>query len=120
MARVFWRVVKSNPPTIDDFLSYKRLGRPFRGNPARIREWDALSVFDELDIAVEFLRHGGSRHGAFLARLVVPDELDLAIEQTGANKNHYSIFESAETVFQWVDGEIIHVDADIRSVRRPT
>jgi hypothetical protein len=51
---------------------------------------------------------------------VVPDELDLAIEQTGANKNHYSNFESAETVFQLVDGEIIHVDADIRSVRRPT
>lgn len=118
MPREFWRVVKTNPPTISNFLSYKRLGRPFRGNPARIREWDALSVFDDLDVATTFLAHGGSRHGAFLARLTIPDELGWTIEQTGSNWNHYSIFEDAETVFRLFDGEIVHVAADIRSTRK--
>ena len=106
--------MKNNPPTINDFLSYKRLGRPYRGNPARIREWDAISVFDNVAVATKFIQEGGSRHGVFLARIIVPDDIDLRVEQTGANRNHYSIFDDAETVFSLWDGEAVFVDANIR------
>jgi hypothetical protein len=58
-------------------------------------------------------------YGAYLARIAIPSGLEVRVEQTGANKNHYSIFETAEVVFGFFDGEIIQVDADIRSARKP-
>jgi len=69
-------------------------------------------------VAKKFVQEGGSRHGTFLAKVIVPDDIELRIEQTGANRNHYSIFEDAETLFSFWDGEAVFVDANIRQQGR--
>jgi hypothetical protein len=99
--QTFHRVVKANPATVDDFKSYDELGRPpprdFLGDPARLRSWQRVSVFDTEDGARRVARASRNmRLGRYIAQLRIPvdqpERFDL--ERTGSH-GHYDVRASA-------------------------
>ena len=66
---IFYRIVRTNPPTEADFLSYEALGRPlYRDTPELRRSWEAVSVYDEVESARETVRRF-PQIGTFIAEL---------------------------------------------------
>lgn len=90
--RTMFRIVRTNPPTLDDFLSYAEQGvepmRPLTADEAH--RWLGLSVYDSLDRARGQARRRRGQLGWFVSRLELPD--DIVIEQTGANTAHHTIW----------------------------
>lgn len=70
-----YRLVRSNPPTADNFTSNCERGRRRRLEPGvTIEDWTGLSVFDSLDAVHDLLQR--ARFGAqaqWVARLEAPD-----------------------------------------------
>lgn len=58
MAQTFYRIVKSDPPTLQDFMSLQELGqRPRNPNdPEVLRRWDKVSVWGEEQRARQWAR----------------------------------------------------------------
>jgi hypothetical protein len=85
----FYRIVKSNPPMLADFLSQRSLGRPLRRDtPEMRRSWEGVSVYDTLEAARETaLRY--PRIGEFIAEVQIPDNGPVGFEQTLADPHHY-------------------------------
>ncbi len=49
---IFYRIVKTDPPTVADFLSQKALGHPLRRDtPEHRRSWEWVSVYDTVEAA---------------------------------------------------------------------
>ena len=81
-ARTFYRVVKTDPPTLTDFTSNAARGRPVRGNdPETRRLWDGLSVY-----ATEAQARAKARQlpalGRYVARLELPAGAPVRVERT--------------------------------------
>jgi hypothetical protein len=90
-ARTFYRIVKSDPPTVEDFLSYKALGVPAPRDPQRLALWDGISVYATEAQARSLVRHVPAL-GGYVAQLIVPDDLGLRIERTGPGRGHHTIW----------------------------
>jgi hypothetical protein len=107
VARTFWRIVKGNPPAIDDFKSHAALGRqPRIPTPELLAAWDKLSVYEEQEQALAWAVRL-PRLGNYIARLEVPD--DVPAERTNPrNPGHYSLTAPAEILCQCVT-EVIAV-----------
>jgi hypothetical protein len=79
------------------------------------REWESsISVYDDLDFVIALaLRYPGL--GAYIARIVVPDDGSVEFARTMKRRHHYSIYASADVIFDMVDGNPIPVPrGDIR------
>lgn len=88
----FYRIVKTNPPTVEDFLSYKALGVPLRRDtPELRRSWDGVSVYDNVvrarDLATAF-----PRHGQYVAELEIEASGPVHFEQTSRDPRHYDLW----------------------------
>jgi len=71
VARSFFRVVSSNPPTLDDFLSHRARGIPLR-NPDEEDMWEGVSVQATEPQARRRARLPG--FGRYIAELVIPED----------------------------------------------
>jgi hypothetical protein len=70
--QAFYRIVKTDPPTLADFLSLKALGRPLRHPTARaLRLWDGLSVYQTAEQACA-LAGASPSLGGYIAELRIP------------------------------------------------
>ena len=91
MPRTFYRVVKTDPPTRNDFLSGREEGirRPARERDVRL--WEGFSVFDTFAqaqaIALKY-----PHHGSLIATVVIPDDTAITFERTGRNEGHHTIW----------------------------
>ena len=68
----------------------------------------AISVYDDLEIAQMQARRFpflGSR----IAKVVVPDNSGIEVEQTTTDKHHFSIYAPAEEIMNLVEGAAIPV-----------
>ena len=75
MARMFYRLVKTNPPTSNDMLSQAALHKPPpRPDPEFLVRWAGLSVFDNEDEVRDLGRRRRWKIGAYIAILRVPDD----------------------------------------------
>lgn len=91
---VFYRVVRTDTPTIRDLLSLEAQGRiPRNASPRQEHLASGISVFDTLTGAERVARQVQGRLGWFLAELTIPerDPTGLAYELTGAN-GHYTLW----------------------------
>jgi hypothetical protein len=83
ITRRFYRIVKTNPPTLADFISNAAKGRPILDNarPEARRLWDGLSVYAT---EAQARRHArvSPMLGAFLAELVITPDTVVRIERT--------------------------------------
>jgi hypothetical protein len=99
---VFYRVVKSNPPTERDFLSVKALGRRLRHDtPQNRRIWDGVSVTATED-AARFLVEQYPQMGRYIATLEVPEHGPIRYEQTTNDPDHYTLWASAAVLLDRV------------------
>ena len=100
--RTFYRIIKEREASRADFVSLYELGRvPRTDDPAILRRWRGLSVFDSPD-AARLMAARRPHLGRFLAVLVLPDSTEFLWERTGVTPGHYTVWGSAEALFSLV------------------
>ena len=92
MPRVFYRIVRSDPPTALDFTSNAARGRPLHDpSPEALRLWDGISVN-----ATEAQARRRARQmpmlGSHIARLDVPPDAAVRAERTTRTPGHYTLW----------------------------
>ena len=104
MARTFYRVVRTNPPTRTDFLSNDAKGRePRDRDPEILRLWDGLSVYDSATRARQQARRYRGM-GRFIAALTIDDGDTIRLEKTMDDPRHYTLWGSPEAVLALMTG----------------
>jgi hypothetical protein len=77
-AQTFYRVVRTDLPTLNDFQSNEALGRPLRGprpTAAEVASWKAVSTYVTEALARDRAQRNqelGRPLGLFIAKLVLP------------------------------------------------
>lgn len=90
--RTFYRIVRSNPPTLNDFKSHSELGIPaLDDDPEHLRMREGISVH-----ATEAQSRAKARSrpwfGRFIARLVIPDDGSLEWARTAGGRGHHTLW----------------------------
>jgi hypothetical protein len=86
--RDFYRIVQTDPPTVDDFLSNRAKGLPQRASESA-DTWARLSHYDTAELARKTaLRY--PQIGRFIATIRATDDSRLRVEQT-FRAGHYTI-----------------------------
>ena len=103
MPRILFRIVRTNPPSRRDLMSHAERGtRPLR--PLSQREadlWNGVSMYDSLEAAVGKARSVAGL-GSFIARVEIPDDADVRIEQTGREREHHTVWAPAALLRSWI------------------
>ncbi len=102
-SRVFYRLVQTNPPTLDDFRSNETLGKaPRRPLSERDRDrWRGLSMYESAEAARELSRES-PWHGTYVAAIEIPAEASARARQTGRNRAHHTVWASPGDLLAWV------------------
>ena len=80
--RLFYRIVRTNPPTIADFMSNAAKGkRPRHPEPEVLRLWDGLSAYSTVEQA-RATAQLFPRLGRYIATVRVPEPGTVQFEQT--------------------------------------
>lgn len=91
MPRVFYRVTRSNPPTLQDFSSNFLIGRTLANpTPERVRLWKGISVFETEEQAREKAK-AVPQVGRFIARIDFTNAPQIIAEPT-LGAGHYTVW----------------------------
>ncbi len=103
--RTFYRIVWTDPPTLEDFLSHLDRGVDVRVEDAGIRRLaGGLSVFRTLTQARKNASKRPPWFGrGYIARLIVPIDADVAIERTTKTAGHYTRWGDEALILSLVD-----------------
>ena len=89
---IFYRIVLTDPPGVEAFLSYQAQGRtPATTDPEALRLWSGIAVYAteaqarRQAFAYPFLGH-------YLARLEIPDAGPIRFERTTRSRGHYTLW----------------------------
>jgi hypothetical protein len=108
---VFYRIVKTDPPTPLDFTSNKALGKaprgPERDDPAL---WEGLSMYNSEAAARQQARRI-PKLGAYLARLSVAGVETVRYGQTLSNPAHHTVWGEPNVLIGCIT-DVIAVDAE--------
>lgn len=86
-----YRIVRTNPPTVDDMRSYAELGIPLlRDDPESRRLARGISLFDSLRQARHLAHRKRWLGNAFIAELAIPVG-SFQLERTGG-RGHYTLW----------------------------
>ena len=101
MPRLLYRVVKTNPPTVEDFESHVALGKaPMSADPVKRRMAEGVSVYATLNQARRNARSFPG-HGRYIAELIIPDGAALTIARTGRQPGHHTIWGDAAEILRY-------------------
>ena len=89
--RLFYRIVKSNPPTLPDLTSNLELGKQIPADPESAALWDGLSVQSTLAQARR-RRRASPMLGSHVAILRVPTNGTIRYERTLGSAGHHTIW----------------------------
>ncbi|MCC7371865.1 MAG: hypothetical protein IT306_25850 [Chloroflexi bacterium] len=89
--RLLHRIVRTNPPTLDDFTSNAARNRPAPDDPTLLAVWDGLSVFSTLSQARR-KRRVSPGIGSYVAVLRVPTDGSVHVERTLGGDGHHTIW----------------------------
>ena len=98
--RLFYRIVKTNPPTLSDFESAAIKGRPLPSDPGDARLWDGLSVYST-PAQARRQRRRSPVLGAFIATVRVPLDESVRVERTRGD-GHHTLWGDAELLLSMV------------------
>jgi hypothetical protein len=101
-----FRTVRTDPPTVDDFLPDSECGQWPPNAPAEMAKLrGGITVFQSLFHA---RRHAAAilRHGKFLAALEIPDSASVRIDTWVAPGGHV-VWASPEALLGWVTWKTI-------------
>lgn len=90
-SRTFYRIVRGNPPTKDDFLPYAAMGGPPPADPQVRRLWKGVSVYDTIDRARNLARKRPTL-GTYVAMVDVPWSQAIQAERTGHRRGHHTLW----------------------------
>lgn len=98
---VFYRIVRSDPPTERDFWSYKAHGIPLL-DPTKARLAEGVSVYSHLGDAKKKARRYPDK-GQHIAVLRMPEASAFHIERTGPRRErHYTIWAAPAVLLGFV------------------
>jgi hypothetical protein len=100
----FYRVVRTNPPTAEDFRSDREQGRP-RPGPRWAHTWHGFSVMDS-EAGARQLVSEYPRIGSYIATITVEEGSGIRIERTHNREGHYTMWGIPETVLAHVQSVI--------------
>src|SRR5688572_10072430 len=91
----FYRLVRSNPSTLDDYLSNKAKGIPMaRPDPEVALLWDGISVY-----ATETQARNQAKAkpwlGAYIAELAISEGDPITFRRTGTGRGHHTLWGQA-------------------------
>ncbi|HZO26574.1 MAG TPA: hypothetical protein VFH48_11370 [Chloroflexota bacterium] len=89
--RLFYRIVKTDPPTLVDFRSGKAKGTPEPDSPILRAVFDGISVFSTLSQARRKRRKSPAL-GQYVAVLRVPTDGSVRFQRTFREDGHYTIW----------------------------
>jgi hypothetical protein len=90
-AQVVYRIVKTDPPTADDFTSGEAKGKPFvHPDPSRRRLWGGLSFYGTEAQARRNARRFHT-HGQYIAGVAIEAGSPIQVERT-LGPGHYTVW----------------------------
>ena len=89
--RLFHRIARTNPATLDDFTTNVAKGRPAPDDLIQRAVWDGLSVYSTLAQARR-KRLASPAIGNFVAVLRVPLDGSIRIERTLGGDGHHTLW----------------------------
>jgi hypothetical protein len=98
MPRVFFRLVRFNPPRFVDMLSKEALGEPLRDDtPENRRLWQGVSVYAT---EAQARRKGrvSPMLGRYIARIELPDDSTVVSERTTTSSGHHTLWGDASSI----------------------
>ena len=98
--RFLHRIVKTDPPTISDFLSNAAQGHDMPADPAKQTVWDALSAYSTLAQARR-KRRTSPILGRYIAVLRVPIDGPVTFERT-FGEGHFTVRGNPEMLLRMV------------------
>lgn len=105
MTNTYFRFVRGDVATLDDFKSQGALGKVMRfegGKDARRRWNEGISVYDDLNYACTLAASSGFRIGSYIVALDLPIGHEIEIAQTGRDRHHYTIYANASALLALV------------------
>lgn len=97
-SRTFFRVVKTNPPKLEDFLSNDEKGMmPPDPRPETLLIWAGVSVYATMAQARQMARRY-TGHGDFLASIAVQEGSTIRVERTLGRPGHHTIWGSSDAL----------------------
>src|SRR5688572_10444428 len=95
--RTFYRLAKSNPPTVEDFMSNCEKGLRRRGDGREtIEDWTGLSVYDSMEGIHDLLaRARFSARARWVARLEIPETAAPEWKKTHG-EGHWTVWGSSK------------------------
>lgn len=101
--RIFYRIVRTDPPELDDFLSYAARGRPAPNNDAATtRLWDGISVYDRESRARRKGKGFPWRGRGYIADLHLADDIVISVERTGRSSGHFTLWGDPQSILRCV------------------
>jgi len=103
--RTFYRIVWTDPPTRDDFLSHLERGVELRTlRPETARLHSGVSMYRTLSLARKVAKKRPPWMGAgYIARVTIPTGDDIRVERTTRSEGHYTVWGDASRLLSWVD-----------------
>lgn len=90
--RVFFRIVRTNTPSLWDFTSNEARGTALRDpTPESLRLWSGISVYDTLERAQK-LAVRRPELGRFVAIVKIADDASVLVERTGNRAGHHTVW----------------------------
>ena len=91
----FYRVVGSDPPKLDDFMSQKAKGIPMaRPDPEVALLWDGISV-NATEAQARRRALAQPYLGAYIAELVISESDPITVRRTGTSRGHHTLWGDA-------------------------
>ena len=95
MPRVLYRLLTSNPPTLEDFMSYAAQGKTppedVRDDPSFLHRWNGLSMYDTYRAARRAAKARRFRRWAYIAEVHIPDESPISFEGPDG-EGHWNVY----------------------------
>lgn len=99
-----YRIVKTNPPTLNDFLSHRARALrapPLRADARTLDVWEGVSVFATVEQA-RLNARSFPRLGTFIGVLDVPEGGPIRAERTGRAEGHWALWGEPTDLFACV------------------
>jgi len=98
--RSFFYLVKTNPPTRDEFRSYFERGRVRpRASARQIEILKGVSMWETEQQAVALAGRTRERYD-YVAQVAIPDGVRLV--RQGRSEGHHNVYASADELVRWV------------------
>ena len=99
--RILYRIVKNDPATPDDFVSYQARGRRPPNDPEKARLWSGLSAYETPEQARRTAMMFPML-GTFIAEVEIPDNQRITYERTTTSDGHYTIWGAPDEIYDRV------------------